>query len=73
VSYGGLPGFPDDWIAIAPVGAPNTTYLGYVFTSGQTTGTATFKAPAAGTYVARAFPHNTFSLLAQSASFTATP
>jgi hypothetical protein len=73
VTYGGLPGFADDWIAIAPAGAPNTTYLAYVFTNGQTSGTATFKAPAAGTYVARAFPHNTFSLLAQSPSFTATP
>ena len=71
VTYSGLPGNLDDWIAIAPAGSPNTTYLaGYVFTNGQTSGTATFTAPAAGTYVARSFPNNTFSLIAESASFT---
>jgi hypothetical protein len=71
VTYAGLPGNVDDWIAIAPAGSANTTYLaGYVFTNGQTSGTATFTAPAAGTYVARSFPNNTFNLLAESASFT---
>jgi hypothetical protein len=69
VSYAGLPGNADDWIALAPAGSSNTTYVNYVFTGGQTSGTATFPAPALGTYVARAFPHNIFTLLAESASF----
>jgi len=36
----------------------------------RTSGAATFIAPAAGTYVARAFPNNTYALLAESVSFT---
>src|SRR4029079_17250154 len=73
VAYAGLPGNPTDWIAIASAGAPATTYVAYVFTGGQTNGTATFSAPAAGTYVARAFPNNTYALLAESAAFAVTP
>ncbi len=72
VSYAGLPGNADDWIALAPAGAPNKTYRAYVFTNGQTSGTATFMAPAVGSYVARAFPHNTFAQLAESPAFTIT-
>lgn len=70
VTYAGLPGNADDWIAIAPAGSPNTSYVGYVFTGGQTSGTATLTAPAAGAYVARAFPRNTYSLLAETPAFT---
>ena len=47
-------------------GAPSTSYLSYVFTWGQTAGTATFDAPAVGSYVARAFPNNTYEVLAES-------
>jgi WD40 repeat protein len=70
VSYAWMPGNADDWIALAPAGSPNTTYVNYIFTGGQTSGTATFPAPAIGSYVARAFPHNTFTLLAESPTFT---
>jgi hypothetical protein len=69
VSYAGLPGNLQDWIAIAPAGAPTTSYVAYVFTNGQKSGTATFAAPAAGSYVARAFPDNTFVLVAESPTF----
>ncbi len=69
VTYAGLPGNADDWIALAPAGSPNTTYRAYLFTNGQTSGTASIVAPAGGTYVARAFPHNTFALLAESTPF----
>jgi hypothetical protein len=69
VTYAGLPGNLDDWIAVAPAGAPDNTYVAYVFTNGQTSGTATFTSPAAGTYVARAYPNNTFAKLAESTSF----
>src|SRR4029077_17978428 len=59
VTYAGLPGNALDWVAIAPAGSATTSYVMYVFTNGQTSGTATFTAPAAGTYVARALPNNT--------------
>jgi hypothetical protein len=70
VSYSGLPGNAKDWIAIAPSGSANTSWVAWVYTNGQVSGTATFTAPAAGTYVARAFVNDTLTLLAQSATFT---
>ena len=70
VTYAGLPGNALDWIAIAAAGAANTSYVAWVYTNGQTSGTATFTAPAAGSYVARAFQNNGFTLLAESAVFT---
>ena len=72
VTYGGLPGNAHDWIAIAPAGSDNTTVLAFVFTNGQTSGTATFSAPAPGSYVARAFANDDYILLAESASFSVT-
>ena len=60
VTYAGLPGNLHDWIAIAPAGSPNTSVLAFVFTNGQTSGTATFSAPAAGSYVARAFANDDY-------------
>jgi len=72
VAYAGMPGYPDDWIAIAPAGSADTSYLAYVLTNGQTSGTTTFTAPSAGTYVARAFPANTFARLAESPPFSTT-
>jgi hypothetical protein len=73
VTYGGLPGNATDWIAIAPAGAPNSTFVAWVYTGGQMSGTATFPAPAAGSYVARAFLNDTFTLLAESGPFTVLP
>jgi ABC-type sulfate transport system substrate-binding protein len=70
VTYAGLPGNLKDWIAIAPAGSDNTSFVDFVFTNGQTSGTATFIAPAAGSYVARAFSNNTFTLLVESTAFT---
>ena len=70
VTYAGLPGNLHDWIAIAPAGSPNTSVLAFVFTNGQTSGTATFTAPADGSYVARAFANDDYILLAESAAFT---
>src|SRR5262249_30018842 len=70
VTYGGLPGNATDWIAIAQAGSANTSYLSYVYTGGQTSGTATFTVSTPGLYVARSFTNNTFNLSAQSALFT---
>ena len=73
VTYAGLPGNYNDWIAIAPAGSDNMTFLAFVYTGGQMSGTATFTAPAPGSYVARAFVNDTFTLLAESAAFTTAP
>jgi L-ascorbate metabolism protein UlaG (beta-lactamase superfamily) len=74
VTYAGLPGNAKDWIGLAPAGSPDTTFGSWVYTGGQTSGTATFSAPLpAGSYVARAFLNDGFTLLAESASFTVTP
>ena len=72
VSYAGLPGNNHDWIAIAPAGSPHTSVTAFVLTFGQTSGTATFSAPAAGSYVARAFANDDYIFLAETASFTVT-
>jgi hypothetical protein len=74
VTYAGLPGNVEDWISLAPAGSPDTTWVAWVFTGGQTSGTAIFSAPLqTGSYVARAFLNNTWTLLGESASFTVTP
>jgi hypothetical protein len=69
VTYAGLPGNAGDWIAIAAAGSDNTSYVDFAYATGAS-GTATFTAPAVGSYVARAFAQGTYNLLAQSASFT---
>jgi hypothetical protein len=74
VTYAGLPGNAHDWLALAPSGVPNTTWVAWVYTGGQISGTATFTAPSsAGSYIVRAFLNDTLTLLAESASFTVTP
>src|SRR5262245_25710177 len=70
VTYDGLPGNEKDWIAIAPAGSDNTSYTAFVYTGGQTSGTATFSAPAPGSYVARAFSNDTYDLIGESPPFT---
>jgi len=70
VTYAGLPGNARDWIAIAAAGSADTSYIAWVYSNGQTSGSATFTAPAAGSYVARTFSNDTFTLLAESAPFT---
>jgi hypothetical protein len=70
VTYSGLPGGIYDWIAIAAAGSANTSYQQYVYTNGQTSGTATFVVNTSGVYVARAFPNNGYDLAAESAMFT---
>jgi hypothetical protein len=70
VTYAGLPGNAKDWIAIAAAGSANTSIVSWVYAHGQTSGTATFTAPAAGSFVARTFLNDTFTLIAESAPFT---
>lgn len=72
VTFAGLPGNATDWIAIAPAGAPATTYLSWRYTEGATSGTLDLDGVAAGTYVARAFANNGYTVVAESAEFTVT-
>src|SRR4030095_12486283 len=69
VTYTGLSGNVKDWIAIATSGADTTEYVAWVFTNGQTSGTATLTAPGIGAFVARAFENNTYTLIAESTTF----
>ena len=74
ISYSGLPGNVDDWITIAPAGAPYTTYRAFAFTNGNVSGTVTLHESVPGNYVVRAFAKNTYNLLlAESAAITIQP
>src|SRR5262245_21386673 len=70
VTYAGLPGNQRDWIGISPAGSPASSYVAFVYTNGQTGGTATFTAPSSGSFVARAYLNDTFTVIAESAPFT---
>ena len=70
VSYTGLPGNSDDWVGISVAGSADTAYVDFVYTSGQAAGTATFSGLAAGSYEARTYAHNTFTVVARSSTFT---
>jgi hypothetical protein len=71
VSWTGLLGTAGDWIALAPTGSPLTAATRWVYTGGLSAGTTTFIGGlgADGTYVARTFSNNSYSLVSQSASF----
>lgn len=70
VTYAGLPGNATDWIAIAAAGSADSQYVAFVYTNGQTMGTAQFSGLPSGNYEARAYINNTFTVLARSATFT---
>jgi Kelch motif/Galactose oxidase, central domain len=72
VAWTGLPGNATDWVTLAPQGSDPTAYDTYVYTGGQTSGSYTFSGglSIAGTFVARAFPDNTYSVAAESSPFT---
>ena len=63
-----------DWLAFAPTGAPNTSYLTYVYVGAVTTRTWTVTAPSTtGTYEFRLFSNNTYSRIATSPSIAVSP
>ena len=70
VTYSGLPGNMQDWIAISTAGSSDSEYIDFVYTGGQTMGTAVFNNLPPGSYEARAYLDNTFNVLARSAVFT---
>ena len=60
-----------DWLAFAPVGAPNTSYLQWVWVgAGVTTKTWTVTVPTPGTYEFRLFLNNTYVRGATSPTIT---
>jgi hypothetical protein len=71
VSWTGLPGDATDWVALAPQSSSLVTTTAWAYTGGSTSGSYTFVGgiAAAGTYVARAFPNNTYSLAGESTAF----
>jgi hypothetical protein len=71
VTWAGLPGNANDWVAIAPAGSPATTVLAWRYTGGSAGGSRVFQAPtSSGSYVARAFANDSYVQLAESAPFT---
>jgi hypothetical protein len=64
VTYSGMPGYTNDYIALAQQGSAPTSYYKYVYTKGQTSGTVTFTSlPPGVSVVARAFQNNTTTQL----------
>lgn len=74
VSWSALPGYSNDWLAIAREGASTSDYLAWVYTGGAPSGSHTFSVAetGAGTFVARAFAHGGYTLVVESAPFTVT-
>jgi hypothetical protein len=73
VSLAGAPGGALDWLALAPVGSPDTTVAQWAFVgAGVTTRAWTVTAPAPGTYEFRLFLNNTYTRAATSAPVTVT-
>lgn len=72
VTWSGLPGNQHDWIALVPSQSQTISNpTRWVYTNGQAAGSFAFDGIAnAGTYVARAFENDSYTLLAQSAVFT---
>lgn len=72
VSWTGLSGSSTDWIALAVDGAPVTTVARWLYTGGGTSGSLTIGSPTAtGTFTARAFNADSYSMVGESAPFTA--
>ena len=71
VTYSGMSGDRTDYVATAAAGAPNTSYLAYVYTDGARQGTATLAAPTTpGAYELRAFFTEDETILRASMPFT---
>jgi hypothetical protein len=74
VSWTGAAGTSTDWIALAPDGAPPTTYAAWAYTGGAVNGSTNFPAGTLtpGTYRARIFFNGGVVIQAESAAFTVT-
>ena len=55
-TFSGMPGNDKDWIAVAESGSPDSAYISYAYTNGQTTGTIQLKSlMKPGAYELRAY------------------
>lgn len=73
VTFGGLAGNQTDWISIAPVGSASGSYQTWAYAYGSVSGSVTFPPLPAGTYTARVFFNDTFTMEAESGQFTVAP
>lgn len=65
VSWTGLPGNPQDWVAISPAGSPaNTGWVQWYYTGGQVNGSQVFNGLSAGNFEARVYKQGTYTILA---------
>ena len=69
-SYSGLLGISTDWVALAPAGAPASSFTAWSYTGGVASGQHAFAPLASGTYVVRVFFANSYTIAAESAPFT---
>ncbi|MDA0744993.1 MAG: cohesin domain-containing protein [bacterium] len=65
VEFSGLPGNPQDWIALAPVSANANSYGDWFYTEGAKEGAHTFKGLQPGEYEVRIYLNNTYNIEAQ--------
>lgn len=66
VNYANLPGNTYDWVAISQGGSPATSYFKYAYTNGATSGSASFTGVGAGSWEARAYVNDTYTVIASS-------
>jgi hypothetical protein len=72
VSWTGLQGVPLDWVALAPAGSAMTTVTRWLYAGSAASGSLTFTLGLStpGSYVARTFSNDTYTLVQESAAFT---
>ncbi len=66
ITWSGLPGNANDWVALAPAGSDVTTVTSYVYTGGAAGGSHVFSGPGTpGNYVVRTFLDDSYSMVAE--------
>lgn len=70
VSWAGMPGNANDWIALAPAGSPMTSVTKWAYIGGAASGSRTLEGLVpGGSYVARGFDNDTYTLVGESDPF----
>jgi len=69
VNFAGAAGSSTDWVGLFAAGAAHSSYLTYQYTAGKVSGSMTFAGRAAGSYEARLFFNDSYTLKAK-VSFT---
>lgn len=66
-TYTNLPGNTYDWVAVSVAGSPATSYVAWHYTNGAVNGAQAFSGLAAGSYEARAYVNDSYTIVATSA------